>query len=105
MSVDYNECEYCYESRIDDNCYTRIINNKSVCVCNYCINDEIKNGNLIKFDKYSDNYNLFTEKDKKIIQNYNSIYKYTNQGKQIRLNEIDKELNQLQKEKDELLKT
>jgi ABC-type Na+ transport system ATPase subunit NatA len=103
MSVDFNECDYCYESKIDDYCYTRIINGNYVCSCDSCINKEMKKGNLILIDKEADEYDNLTEKEKEDIKDYGEIYKYTKKGKEKRLNEINKQLEILEKEKAELI--
>lgn len=104
MSVDFNECEYCYESRIDDVCYTRIIDGIEVCACSYCISDEIEKGNLVEIDEESDEYKSLSKKDKVDIDNYGCIYKRTDKGVAKRLKEIEKEIKALQKEKENLMK-
>jgi hypothetical protein len=103
MSVDYNACEFCGESIIDEYCYGRVIDGYEISVCKYCIEDEIKNGNITVIDDESAQYNMLSDEEKDDISNYGRIYKRTNNGIKEKIKEIDEQIENLLKEKADLL--
>lgn len=102
MGVDYHTCKLCKESVSEYECSYVVIDGNEIPVCEYCIKHELENGNLIKLDECSDEYETMSLASRKNIENFGCIYRRTNNGILERLQEIEKELKSLLKEKSEL---
>ena len=76
--LDYNKCEKCGEIKIDDICdYQEFTNDDEVVLCDHCIDKMVKDDKIIRED------DIFG----------NTILEYTKKGIEIRIKEIEDEIN------------